>query len=226
MLTYRIDKADVLANLGYADQQINASLHQKIDACIALSYRKIVPAFTFETFAVRLSPDGADIGNPPLHIASRDVGALLRYSNEAVVMALSAGAAIEQAIRTESYRDMTSSVILDSCASVAAESIAEALQQQIEKDLCARGLALTNRFSCGYGDFSLQYQSAILRLLNAEKKIGLYASETGILQPKKSITAVMGITDSQIRHTHYATCAACAAKESCAYRKEGKTCFN
>lgn len=226
LLDYSISKADVLAHLGYNNQEISDTLNQKIDACIALSYERIVPAFTYQIFSVHPSLHGIEIENTSLTIDSYDLKQLLCYSREAILLALTAGVGIEQAIRTQSYRDMTSCVILDSCASVATESIAEAFQQQIKQTLSEKNLSITNRFSCGYGDFSLRYQKDLLQLLHAEKKIGLYANEFGILQPKKSITAVIGIVDKQIRHRYYAACSNCAAKEDCAYQKEGKTCFN
>ncbi len=225
MLSYHIDKASVLSRLGYVNQEISDSLHKTIDDCIALSYAKIVPAFTYQTFLVHVAAPIVTVKNTAVVISSADLSRLLKYSQKAVFMALSAGGAIEQAIRAESYRDMTRCVILDSCASVAAEAMANAVEQRIAQEIDEQ-YRLTNRFSCGYGDFSLCYQGALLQLLNAEKQIGLHVGQSGILQPKKSITAVIGIVDKSIDHTHYATCATCAIKENCAYRKEGKTCFN
>lgn len=67
------------------------------------------------------------------------------------------------------------------------------------------------RYSPGYGDLSLDVQSSFLKALNAQKTIGLFLSEGGVMQPEKSVTALMGL--SHIR-TGCVTegCEACSKK--------------
>ena len=47
------------------------------------------------------------------------------------------------------------------------------------------------RYSPGYGDWDLPVQREVLELVEA-KSIGLSLTETFILQPRKSVTAVIG----------------------------------
>jgi len=50
---------------------------------------------------------------------------------------------------------------------------------------------LTPRFSPGYGDLSLDHQKGLLKYVEADK-IGISLSETMVMLPEKSITAVIG----------------------------------
>ena len=49
------------------------------------------------------------------------------------------------------------------------------------------------RFSPGYGDFDLKYQKDILEYLDANKKIGISLTDSLMMIPTKSITAIIGI---------------------------------
>ncbi len=51
-----------------------------------------------------------------------------------------------------------------------------------------------SRFSAGYGDFPLTAQRDIFRLLDCQKKIGLTLTESLLMSPTKSVSAIVGIT--------------------------------
>ena len=70
-------------------------------------------------------------------------------------------------------------------------------QKNIEKEAAKDGLFVRPRYSPGYGDLSLDVQSSFLKALNAQKTIGLFLSEGGVMQPEKSVTALMGLSISE-----------------------------
>lgn len=55
---------------------------------------------------------------------------------------------------------------------------------------------MTDRFSCGYGDLPVSTQKAFLQVVDAERKIGLHVSESCMLVPEKSVTAIIGIAEN------------------------------
>ncbi len=57
----------------------------------------------------------------------------------------------------------------------------------------SQGYDLRPRFSPGYGDFSIEHQGEILRMLDSAKKIGLSMTGGNMLAPTKSVTAVIGL---------------------------------
>ena len=62
---------------------------------------------------------------------------------------------------------------------------------------------MTPRFSPGYGDLPIELQRDFLTLLDASRKIGLTATESSMLVPSKSITALIGIRSDQKEITYH-----------------------
>ncbi len=56
-----------------------------------------------------------------------------------------------------------------------------------------KGFAVGGRFSPGYGDFPLEAQRDIFRVLDCSKRIGLTLTEGLLMSPTKSVTAIFGI---------------------------------
>ena len=82
---------------------------------------------------------------------------------------------------------------------------------------------ITFRYSPGYGDLPLDVQNSFLRALDAQKKIGLTVSENNLLFPRKSVTAIIGIVDSEIKNKRK-SCNECSNYENCNFRREGESC--
>ncbi len=76
--------------------------------------------------------------------------------------------------------------------------------------LCQKRGYTGRRFSPGYGDFPLEAQREIFRLLTPEK-IGLTLTDSLLMTPTKSVTAIVGETGSP------QACGTCEKKD-CTYR--------
>ena len=74
---------------------------------------------------------------------------------------------------------------------IAVEEVAEAVDDIIKQKAKVAGYKTTKLFSCGYGDWQIENQDEILRLLDADK-IGVTVNEVHHMIPRKSITAVLG----------------------------------
>ena len=81
----------------------------------------------------------------------------------------------------------------------------------------------TSRFSPGYGDFPIEVQPDMIRYIDGQRKIGLNVTSNNLLVPRKSVTAVIGVSDRPVRGS-LATCAECVLRDKCDLRKEGKLC--
>ena len=124
-------------------------------------------------------------------------------------------------IRRWESRDMLRALALDCCATAGVEQVCDQVEQEIESQF--PGCSFPFRFSPGYGDLPLELQGEILHLLDAPRKIGLCASASHILTPRKSVTAILGIARGEIQQT-VRSCLSCPARESCQYRKSGGHC--
>ena len=49
------------------------------------------------------------------------------------------------------------------------------------------------RFSPGYGDLPIEVQKDFLPLLDAERRLGITLSESCLMAPSKSVTAIIGV---------------------------------
>ena len=131
------------------------------------------------------------------------------------------GAGFDSLLRTWERRDMARAVLLDACGSAYAEAGCDAAEEEIRA--AHPRLFLTDRFSPGYDDLPLDLQDDFLRLLEGEKRLGVQAAESHLLLPMKSVTAVIGLSDTPQRAL-IRGCAFCALKEKCALRERGTSC--
>ena len=116
-----------------------------------------------------------------------------------------------------SYTDMARVVVLQACAAAMLEEYLDERQMEISKEMEKEGLYLRPRFSPGYGDFSILHQKDILAMTDAAKKIGLTMTDSSMLTPVKSVTALIGLSRKQ-ENCHIKGCEACE-KRDCKYRR-------
>ena len=91
------------------------------------------------------------------------------------------------------------------------------LRESIRAELEEEHLYLRPRFSPGYGDFDICYQEPIVRMLNCAKTIGLTLTDSFMMTPTKSVTAVIGIS-TQKERCPISGCEVCTKKD-CEYRR-------
>ena len=162
-------------------------------------------------------------GGPPLE--GVDIAAHLEDCTAVYLLALTLGPGPDSLIRRAQATDMEQAVLLDACASAAIEHAAATAEETLRAQAAENGEFLTGRFSPGYGDFPITFQRELLHLLDAPRAIGLTVSESGILLPRKSITAVLGLSARPVTG-RLAGCRHCLLYEKCQKRKEGDFCGN
>ena len=130
-------------------------------------------------------------------------------------MAVTISADADRLIRIAQIRDMAEAVVIDSLCSVAVEQACDRAELIIKEE--NPGYYQTFRFGLGYGDLPISLQGQFLHVLNAPKQIGLNVSSTDMLTPTKSVTAIIGISDTQEK-CHIKGCEVCEKKD-CIYRR-------
>ena len=142
-----------------------------------------------------LSRDAGRIGLPGGHaLQSAQLAALLARAGEILVMGATAGPGIIEAIRQDTAADnLTRAVVLDATASEMVDAALDWMESLFGRELRRESRQLTkSRFSCGYGDLALENQRLFYDLLEM-KRLGVELTETWILVPEKTVTAVAGI---------------------------------
>ena len=152
-----------------------------------------------------------------MEIRSKSLSRNLKGCRQVVLFGATLGAGVDRLMRRISLTDMARAVILQSCAAAMLEEYCDECQKKIAAELEEEHLYLRPRFSPGYGDFDIAHQDMILRMLDTAKKIGLTLTGGNMLTPSKSVTAVIGLSETETS-CHIKGCEACQKKD-CAYRR-------
>ena len=210
------DPAEVLRYMGAqpgdeAAQTLLESCMEK--AKLAFSYRACFARFP-------LAIDGQTLRLPFGTIESADLARHLNGCAQIWLLAATAGFAIDRLISKYSALQPSHGLCYQAWGAAAIEAWCDQLCAFLQQQ---ESLPLTTRFSPGYGDFPLEYQSALLALLDTQRRIGLTLSEGGMMLPTKSGTAVVGIRSSFSAELLSQSCASgCAAcSKQCAFRRQG-----
>lgn len=161
-------------------------------------------------------PDVLDFGC--FMVKSRNLYRNLEGCLEAYFMAVTIGMDSERYITRWSQISQVRALALDAAGSVAVENAAASTNAYLKTLAAGEGRFLRPRFSPGYGDFPLECQGEMIRILDAARKIGVSLTGQKMLLPVKSVTAVIGISASAVRcQGPQEKCETCE-KMDCPYR--------
>ena len=179
------------------------------------------PRYAYRVFSTVHEERGVLLREAGILLTGRSAARMLAQCDQAVLLICTLGAGFETMLRAEQARDMARAVMLDACGSAWVESGCNAA----EEELAARfpGRYLTDRFSPGYGDLPLALQPAICAALDAGRRVGVQVTDSFLMNPSKSVTAVIGLSDRP-QQARIRGCAYCSMWETCTLRKGGKSC--
>ena len=125
-------------------------------------------------------------------IESESLRKNLEGCKSAFIFAATSGSAVDRLIKRQGTISAADAMIVDCVASSGIEVFCDILNSEMEK-----GRKLKPRYSPGYGDVSLCCQKEILSFLDAERKIGLTLTDSYLMVPVKSVTAIVGILEEE-----------------------------
>ena len=228
----RADRDEMMRYLGYAGQDIEPSLAQRIEDVVAGLERDIEPRGVRQVFAIDAS--GVDASGEPcirlvgtaVELRGRDIYRHLKDARYCALLACTLGMKSERQLRMLGSQHPLESAVYDAACSAYVEAAVEEMDVAVKRDAAALGLTGNWRFSCGYGDCPLDAQPKIVAALNATRLIGLTVTPTNLLLPSKSVTAMIGLFEGEV-HTadSHPTCKTCRMREHCRFRASGTTCY-
>lgn len=216
-----MNRAEAFRYMGYKGGTIPQNIEELANECEARLLAEITPKFVWRVFDIENALEGVEVKNTPLVFKGKDIAEHLRGCERCVLLAATLGGGADAVIRAYEAGAMEKAVIADCLASAAIEQVCNAAEREIQAQL--GGYNFTWRFSPGYGDFPLDIQGEFLKVLDAGRRIGLSVSESLILLPRKSVTAVMGISKGEISKGRRG-CGCCDLNGQCEYRKRGSHC--
>ena len=202
--------------LGYGKNAVDDKTLQEIQDSFRELERLADKKSIYRIFELSLKDENElKIGN--VEIYSRNLRTNLKDCKQVVLFAATLGAEVDRLIRKMQVVDMAKAVVMQACAATLLEEYCDELQQKIPEYMQEQGKYISPRFSPGYGDFSIQHQKAVLAMLEASKRIGVTMTDSYMLTPTKSVTAVIGIGDVEM-NCNLNSCEECD-KTDCTYRR-------
>lgn len=145
--------------------------------------------------------------------SSKDLKKHLNDCERFFLFAATLGTEADRILSRYSKTDITHAAIAQAVMASYIEEYADRVMDEFDKD----GLFFKPRFSPGYGDLSITCQKTIIDITGADRKIGLTLTDSYMMVPEKSITAVLGLC--RYSNCSINKCDSCPNK-SCEYRKE------
>ena len=216
----QLNTDEVLRYMGTPPEQAGKDLRRLVADCSAQLLTAIRPRWASRLCRIEPEPNGVRL-DTGLLLPGQDLKIHLAGCGRAALFCATLGAQADTLIRQAQCSDLLRALALDCCAAAAAEQLCDRIELELQAQF--PGCYFPYRFSPGYGDLPLGVQTDLLTALDASRQIGLCAGESHILFPRKSVTAILGISDHPIQ-TDKRSCLGCPAHDGCQYRKSGGHC--
>lgn len=180
-----IDPKEVAVYLGYYSAKTDENTDKLIAECTA----EFLKAADFRAcFAeVEVSADGKiDLGFRKIGCSSLKKN--LSGCEKAYIFAATTGIESHRLIERNSIISPLKGMVTDCVGSAAIEAFCDKINLSFENCDCLRP-----RFSPGYGDMPLECQRDVVEFLQTNKNIGMSLTESLMMVPVKSVTAIIGI---------------------------------
>ena len=224
----KIDKKEIYRYLGYRRTIPDAEVCRMVDRCLEQLQQEVTPRYIFRKYPVEsiyMVPGAfSKDAEPPLlriagmDIRSRSLSRNLRGCENVYLMAATLGIGPDRLIARASVTHMSRAVTLQAAAAAMIEAWCDEVNQKIIREASEQGLYCRPRFSPGYGDFPLEYQQDFAQILRMQKEIGVSLTESLLMIPTKSVTAIIGITGEKQKCVLQG-CEECEQAKICAFSR-------
>ena len=209
-------RREALRYMGYHGAEPDAAVAESLERCAAELQTAVQPKSISARFPLSfIGENTMQIGD--LTVTSANLARNLRGCTEVYLMAATLGIGADRLIARASAVRMSDAVILQAVAAAMIETCCDEVNDALRHMAEREGLYCRPRFSPGYGDFSIEHQRDFSRLLDTPRKIGLTVTESCLLAPIKSVTAVIGLSPEK-QDCHRKGCEECG-KTDCNFRR-------
>ena len=209
-------KREALRYLGYGKNTADCAALNLIDSCMEEVQKGADPKHIYREYPLRFLEDGTlDLG--AFQTKSKHLFKNLQDCCQVILFAATLGTGIDVLLHRYTRLEMSRAVVMQGWAAAWIEDYCDRINENMKKEYEAKGLYLRPRFSPGYGDFSLECQKPLTAALETGKRIGITLTDSLLMVPSKSVTAVMGVSEKPYR-CEVKGCEACEMK-NCVYRR-------
>lgn len=211
-----INRNEIFRYLGYGRAEADERTKELAESCLKELEKETSPKSLIRIYSLTLR-EGYEIDGGFFQTVSRNLWKNLKDCSQIAVFAATLGVGADKLIQKYEKLEISRAVVLQAAATAMLEAFCDRECQDLKEKCQSQGLYLRPRFSPGYGDFPLENQKNLLDALEAGKRIGIKLTDSLLMTPVKSVTAVMGISRKAYR-CEVKGCEACE-KGDCPYRR-------
>jgi hypothetical protein len=218
-----INQKEALRYMGYHSDNVDDTLQGIVDECEKALLCSVKPKYTYKIFDITEETNGIKINGTNVILEGNAIKKHLADCYGIILLVATLSAEADKIIRRYEISDMTKSLAADALASAAIEQVCNIAEEEIKEKIKSK--YMTWRFSPGYGDLPITLQPQLLALADAQRQVGLTVTQSNIMIPRKSVTAVIGLSNNPIPKRRQG-CAICNLNQTCQFRKRGEHCGN
>lgn len=189
-----IEEEEVFRYLGYQKNAASDEDRAMLSEAIKIAKKSIFPKACYGRFDIcHLGDDNIRLPYGDIH--SRHLSINLKNCSKIYMFAATIGARFDAAKLRVSAASITKGALYQAIGAAAIEDFCDKLNKKLMEDSRALGEEVRPRYSPGFGDYILENQKGVFRVLNPEKNAGITLGDNLIMAPEKSVTAIIGIID-------------------------------
>lgn len=146
----------------------------------------------YKEFPVTIKGDVCDFSE--FSVVSATLSRTLAECESAIIFIATIGLSADRIISKYTRTSPALALILDAVGTERIEALCDAFNNDIREAYPS----ITRRFSPGYSDLPLEMQTNIFKSLNPERHIGVFLSDTLLMSPMKSVSAIIGIKKNNV----------------------------
>lgn len=212
---WKWNQAEILRYLGCKGQPVPENVEFLIEECKRELEQCAAPRAVWREFPLELEGDEIRIG--AITARSCSLGRNLKDCTGALLFAATLGSQVDIMLHRYGKLQMSKAVVFQAVSVAFLEEFCDEKNRELKEEYQKQGRYLRPRFSPGYGDFSLECQRQLVPALDLGRRIGVTLTDSLLMAPSKSITAVIGISDIPVS-CRIQGCEICQKKD-CAYRR-------
>ena len=192
-----LNRNEIYRYLGYKNSKPDDNIKKLIDHVIIEAYELISYKACYNKFPIKINDNKIDLGFTT--VKSENLLKNLKDCDEIILFGATIGAEFDRLLNKYSKLSPSSAVVLNAIGTASIEAWCNILSNIFKATEEKNNRFLRPRFSPGYGDLSIEIQKDIFNVLNCNKNIGLSLTDSLIMTPSKSVTAIIGISKIDLK---------------------------
>ena len=218
-IAVKLDMQQILRHQGIKESSARLEMIAMTQELLSVAELHLLkPVATYNSYTiVKVTRDEIRLDGSTA-LSGRLLFSALKEASELVVVVCAIGPKLEEKVADYSSRNgLLKGVLLDGIGSTAVDATLREFCRLITQEAASHGYQSSRPLSPGMSGFPLSEQKRLLKLASAEG-IGVSLTSSGVMVPRKSISAVIGIGPKMPAWTRAEACSCCHLKKTCHYR--------